>query len=140
MPPQYSLSAWALVKYNPDTVLPRVIESLRDDSPWVRWRCALTLGLLRDTRGVAPLTDALGDPDLEVRRRVIASLGEIGERSAIEPLKRMLIEDVSDDWILLKQTISKIQNRRHSGSMQGVVADYQIETGNQSNGNQTVPH
>lgn len=87
-----------------------------------------------------PLTGALNDPDMEVRRRVIASLGEIGDRSAIEPLKRMLIEDLNDDWILLKQTIAKIQARRSSGSTRGAEADYRNETGNGSNGNQTVPH
>ncbi|HSV96600.1 MAG TPA: hypothetical protein VLM75_06660 [Spirochaetota bacterium] len=56
-------------------------------------------------------------------RRAILVTGEIGERGAIEPLKRMLIDDVTDDWILLKQTIAGIQDRRPSGRMQGAAAD-----------------
>lgn len=140
MPPQYSLSAWALVKYDPDTVIPDLLDSLRADSPWVRWRAALSLGLFRDPRGVEPLIRALGDTDLEVRRRVIASLGEIGEREAIEPLKRMLIDDIGDDWILVKQTITKIQTRRPSGNARGRDADHYTETRNGTNGNQTLPH
>jgi HEAT repeat protein len=140
MPPQNSLSAWALVKYDPDAVIPDLLDSLRSDSPWVRWRAALALGLYGDPRGVEPLIRALGDPDLEVRRRVIASLGEIGEREAVEPLKRMLIDDIGDDWILIKQTMAKIQSRRLSGNARGREADYYTETGNGTNGNQTLPH
>ena len=140
MPPQYSLSAWALVKYDPDSLIPALLDSLRADSPWVRWRAALTLGLLRDPRGVEPLTRALNDPDLEVRRRVIASLGEIGERGAIEPLKRMLADDTGEDWILIKRNITKIQSRRASGSLLRGETDYYTKTGNGIDGNQTLPH
>ena len=49
-----------------------------------------TLGVLKDPRATALLTDQLDDTSVQVRRIATEALGEIGDRGAIAPLLKML--------------------------------------------------
>ncbi len=49
-----------------------------------------TLGVLKDPRAIALLTEQLDDSSVQVRRIATEALGEIGDRGAIAPLLKML--------------------------------------------------
>jgi hypothetical protein len=83
-----------------DTRLFSLIESLNDLSPFARQRAAGELSRLcasgqRDPRMLSALVVALSDSDATVRSTAAIALGNLGERGAVEPLKRRLDEEES---------------------------------------------
>jgi cyclophilin family peptidyl-prolyl cis-trans isomerase/HEAT repeat protein len=60
----------------------------RAQEPIVRRRVALTLGRLRDERGVPLLLELLVDPDSTVRRDAAFALGLTGAEAAVGPLQQ----------------------------------------------------
>ncbi len=59
----------------------------------------LDLGRIGGSAGAAPLTKALSNPDARVRRAVALALGEAGEASAAEALRRAVETDKAEDVV-----------------------------------------
>jgi hypothetical protein len=73
-----------------------LVNALRTDKNYaVREEAAHALRKKKDPRAVDALIDALGDKESGVQRLAAASLGEIGDRRAVEPLLITLREDRS---------------------------------------------
>jgi HEAT repeat protein len=64
---------------DPGTVVPRLVELLRDPEPEVRRTAAQALGKIADPGTATPLVDSLSDPDPLVRKYSAWALGNIGE-------------------------------------------------------------
>lgn len=56
---------------------PKMITTLKDKSRLVRWRAAMYLFEVGDESAIAPLQDALGDPEFEVRMQINMALERI---------------------------------------------------------------
>jgi twitching motility protein PilT len=69
-------------------IVPAMIPLLQDDDWWIRITTADSLGRLGDRRAVAPLVEALGDP--EVRWAAVEALGRLGDSTALKPLAELL--------------------------------------------------
>ena len=69
-----------------------LIQSLlnENESRIFRCRVASTLAMIGDPRAIAPLIKTLNDKDVEMRWHAIKALADIGDRSAIEPLKKLI--------------------------------------------------
>ncbi len=106
---QHSLSGWALGRLRMHMPIERLFGLLADEKPVIRWRAALTLGILGDEAAVDPLLAALGDPDSLVRMRVISSLGDIASPRAIPPLRSLLSRDDGENILAVKAALSKIR-------------------------------
>jgi hypothetical protein len=74
-------------------VAEKLIESLRDPEPSVRWESARRLGEMKDGRSVMPLIGALMDEHPYTRRRAAASLGNLQDLRAVEPLVKSLRDE-----------------------------------------------
>ena len=72
------------------------LSRLTDDNPGNRWNAALSLGRLRDARGIEPLILALADEDVRVRLKAVWALGAIGDPRATAPL-RLLYRTADDE-------------------------------------------
>jgi HEAT repeat protein len=102
----------------PDAHLLAVIDSLEDLSPYSRERAAQELARMcqsgrGDSRMFAPLVTALDDNDASVRRAAASALASLGDRSAIERLKRRI--DVEDSVAVrssLKKAVSVLENQQ----------------------------
>ncbi len=68
----------------------------RQELPDAQWyvvrNSVFVLGLLGDTEGIAPLRLRINDPDIRVRREILASLKEIGGEDACD-LLILMVED-----------------------------------------------
>jgi HEAT repeat protein len=78
-----------------DAKLFSLIESLSDISPYARQRAAEDLSRMsasgqRDARMLSSLIAALDDSDASVRGAVAAALDKLGDRTAVEALKRRM--------------------------------------------------
>jgi HEAT repeat protein len=73
-----------------------LIQSLlnENESLTFRRRVADTLAMIGDPRAIAPLIKTLNDNDVEMRWSAIQALADIGDRSAIEPLNRLIAIEV----------------------------------------------
>ncbi len=84
---------------------PRAIEALTRilADPSAHWglkqEAALDLGRIGGSAGAAPLVRALGNPDPRVRRAVALALGEAGEVSAAQTLRRTVESDRAEDVV-----------------------------------------
>jgi HEAT repeat protein len=84
---------------------PRSVEALTRilADPGAHWglkqEAALDLGRIGGSAGAAPLVKALGNPDPRVRRAVALALGEAGEISAAEALRRTVETDKAEDVV-----------------------------------------
>jgi hypothetical protein len=74
-------------------VAEKLIESLKDQDPSVRWESARRLGEMKDSRSVVPLTGVLMDDHPYTRRRAAASLGNLQDLRAVEPLIKSLRDE-----------------------------------------------
>jgi HEAT repeat protein len=71
--------------------LPIIREMIFDDDKFVRMEAASALGKMNDINGVSLLIDILEDENnIYLRKSAIISLGEIGDKKAVEPLIRCL--------------------------------------------------
>lgn len=78
-----------------DRLIEKLIESLKDKDPAVRWESAMKLGDLKDNRAVVPLISAMADAHPYVRRRAAFALGELHDLRAIDSLIKALNDEDS---------------------------------------------
>ena len=84
---------------------PRSVDALTKvlTDPSAHWglkqEAALDLGRIGGSAGAAPLVRALEHPDPRVRRAVVLALGEAGEASAAEALRRTIETDRAEDVV-----------------------------------------
>ncbi len=110
---KYTQAAWALAKFKRPDITAIVIPLLHNEVDVVRWKAALALGLFRDDSAVPHLIEALNaEAEDEVRRRIIMTLGDIGDSRTVEPLTEMLINDDGSYWYIIKETLQKIRAGR----------------------------
>ena len=74
-----------------------LILDLKYGTPDYREEAAISLGEIRDSKGVDPLIEALKDEDEVVRGWAAWSLGEIGDLNAVDPLIKALKDE--DEWV-----------------------------------------
>jgi HEAT repeat protein len=97
-----------------DTRLLSVIDSLSDISPFSRQRAAEDISQMcmtgrRDERMFSALVSALDDSQPAVRSAVVAALGNLGDRRAIETLTRRLEdEEAIQVRAAVRQALSKL--------------------------------
>jgi HEAT repeat protein len=77
------------------SLVPKLIEALRDENPWARFIAAWSLGEIKDPRAVEPLIATLKDKDFRVRWNAAKALGEIGDPKAVKPLIAALKDENS---------------------------------------------
>jgi HEAT repeat protein len=63
---------------------------LRNPDKWMRASAAFALGELKDTRFLPVLLQCMRDPDADVRRNVLRSLGKIADPYTLAPYIRPL--------------------------------------------------
>lgn len=81
--------------YIGEPAIPYLLDGLDDENARTRSSCAYVLGLMRDRRTIAPLTEHLEDPVPEVRYEIATSLCSLGVREGYP----VLIEGLSDSDI-----------------------------------------
>ena len=97
-----------------DTRLFSLIESLSDISPYARQRAAEDLSRMcasgqRDPRMLSSLVKTLDDSEASVRGAVAMALGNFGDRTSVEPLKRrMEVEESIHVRASLEQALEKL--------------------------------
>jgi HEAT repeat protein len=72
------------------SIVPTLLERLREAAASTRARAAMLLGRIGDNRAGGALVESLGDGDRDVRRAAAEALGRIGEDEGVEPLARAL--------------------------------------------------
>jgi ankyrin repeat protein len=77
----------------------KLIESLKDADPSVRWDSARRLGELKDQHATIPLIEAMADAHPYVRRRAAVALGELHDIRAVD----VLIKALSDQDSFVKK-------------------------------------
>jgi HEAT repeat protein len=80
-----AVCAWLLGKCRHREAVPELIGLLSDTSELVRRRGVEALGAIQDSVSSRALSDALGDPDREVRAAAVAALAAMIETGAISP-------------------------------------------------------
>jgi HEAT repeat protein len=83
-------AASALEKIGNKTVIPGLLESLKNQSSEVRRSAAYALEKLGDDTAIPVLIEALEDEDFSVRKHVAFALGELSHEAAIPELIRIL--------------------------------------------------
>lgn len=78
-----SVSAWLLGSCRHGEAVPRLVGLLADTSALVRRRAVEALGAIQDPTCARALSDALGDPDREVRAIAVTALAKMIETGAI---------------------------------------------------------
>jgi HEAT repeat protein len=77
------MCAWVLGSCRHSEAVPQIVGLLADTSALVRRRAVEALGAIQDSASARALSDALGDPDREVRAAAVAALAEMIETGAI---------------------------------------------------------
>jgi ankyrin repeat protein len=93
-------------------VAEKLIESLRDPEPSVRWESARRLGEMKDSRSVGPLIGALTDEHPYTRRRAAASLGNTQDFRAVEPLMKAMRDEDAFVQKYALESLMKITGQR----------------------------
>lgn len=88
-----------------------LVSALTDPEPLIRTEAAAALGQVTYLPSVPHLILAIQDSDLDVRKAAINSLGKIGDRSALEPLKSLLNDDQEVVRVLAKLAIAQIERQ-----------------------------
>lgn len=88
-----------------------LVAALTDPEALIRTEAAAALGQVNYLPAVPHLILAIRDPDLDVRKAVINSLGKIGERSALEPLQALLNDEQEVVRVLTKLAIAQIERQ-----------------------------
>lgn len=70
--------------------VPHLIQALKNPDEDVKWKAAVTLGEIGDLRAAEPLVDLLGDEDRFVRSRAAYALGLIGSGAVAPLTKALL--------------------------------------------------
>ncbi|MEV4255519.1 HEAT repeat domain-containing protein [Spirillospora sp. NPDC049652] len=86
---------WALARSGDDG-LPLLAEGLTSPVAEVRERAVQTIAKLPDGAATALLGDALGNPDIRVRRAAALALGTRGVSAAVPTLLDMIVEEAND--------------------------------------------
>jgi HEAT repeat protein len=91
-----SFCAWVLGQCRHSEAVPALIGLLSDTSAVVRRRAVEALGEIQDGASAGALSDALGDPDRDVRAAAASALAAMIETGAIHPpqTQLMLAEEV----------------------------------------------
>ena len=88
----------SLAKYNSDESVDAIITVLKDGkTEYIRSVAVQTLKYLSGEKVFNALIEALDDDSPLVRRKVVVALGEIGNKAAIDPLKRVVKEDEDEE-------------------------------------------
>ena len=87
------------------------IEALKNDNPWVRSGAAWILWNVQNVLAMGPLLEALADEDENVRWLVVAALGNIGDRSAIEPISMVPTGDDTFLKEIVADALESIKSR-----------------------------
>ncbi len=92
-----------------------LLQDLKDQSKGVRWRASEALVQIGPA-SVEPLIVALTDDDPDVQMRAARSLGDLGDKRALEPLKRTLKDKNPDVRDAAGKAIDKIERRNEQHS------------------------
>ncbi len=109
-------SSWALIEIG-DPAIPYLISSLKELNRFARERAAMTLGWIGNKKAVIPLSWALDDRALEVRKMAAWALGKIGEDKAIPSLERTLgdyikrDESINNSIVVLNEKLQVLENQ-----------------------------
>ncbi|HYA86903.1 MAG TPA: ankyrin repeat domain-containing protein [Nitrospirota bacterium] len=107
-----------------DRLVEKLLESLKDKEPPVRWEAAMQLGDLKDNRAVVPLINALlSDDHPYVRRRAAFALGELHDLRALDALIKALHDEDSFVSRLASEALEKITGQ-HFGNDSKKWADW----------------
>ena len=93
----------------------KLIESLKDSDPSVRWDSARRLGELKEKRATVPLVDAMADAHPYVRRRAAVALGEMHDIRAVDSLIRALNDEDSFAKKFALEALEKITGQHIGG-------------------------
>jgi len=93
----------------------KLIESLKDSDPSVRWDSARRLGELKEKRATVPLVDAMADAHPYVRRRAAVALGEMHDIRAVDSLIRALNDEDSFVKKFALEALEKITGQQIVG-------------------------
>lgn len=88
-----------------------LVAALTDSEALIRTEAAAALGQVNYPPAVPHLILAIRDPDLDVRKAAINSLGKIGDRSALEPLQALLNDEQEVVRVLTKLAIAQIERQ-----------------------------
>jgi bilin biosynthesis protein len=88
-----------------------LVSALTDPESLIRTEAAAALGQVNYLPAVPHLILAMRDPDLDVRKAAINSLGKIGDRSALEPLRGLLDDEQEVVRVLTKLAIAQIERQ-----------------------------
>jgi HEAT repeat protein len=87
-------AALSAIAESPEELLPQVVALLKEPDPDLRGYAALGLGLMADSRAVAPLLEAVRhDPDANVRFQSIEALGRLRAHAACDTLATIAESD-----------------------------------------------
>ncbi len=86
----------------PDTVVPVLVEALRDKKTAVRDRALAALGELRDPRGVEPVAEMLGTNNTSIAASLVA-MGPMAEEAVIQRLAHGNVEAVTKACAVLEK-------------------------------------
>jgi len=79
-----------LVRLDLEEAIEQLLELLKDEHPYVRYRAASSLGQLGNDKAVEPLVKLLRDQDWSVRRSAAWALGQLDNSKTVEPLLELL--------------------------------------------------
>lgn len=102
---------------------PLLIKTTREGSPKARFWAAKILGEIRDPRAVRALSDALLDPDAEVRSAATWALGQIGDPAAASIVSSMLRDLVWYVRAHAAESLGKIGVSHYVPALAGALCD-----------------
>jgi HEAT repeat protein len=102
---------------------PLLIKTLRDGIPKARFWAARILGEVRDPRAVRSLSDALLDPDAEVRSSAAWALGQIGDRQSASLVQPLLKDSVWYVRAHAAEALGKIGDPAYAASLADSLRD-----------------
>jgi HEAT repeat protein len=107
-----------------DSLLEDLARSRNDQ---VRAAAAEQLGVMKDTKAVAPLIAALKDRAPSVRMAAVAALGEIKDPAAVEPLCALLRKDHREIKVEAARALAKLRDERAAQPLVAALRDIETE-------------